>query len=440
MKNYFHSVTLDSRKCKGCTNCIKGCPTEAIRVRDGKAKIIAERCIDCGECIRVCPYHAKVAMTDPLEAIYQFKYKIALPAPALYGQFKNLTNINKVLYGLRMIGFDDIFEVARGADVVSYFIREKLKEERDKKPLISSACPAIVRLIQVRFPELIDNIITLESPMEIAARIAKEQFCSLNRVASEEVGTFFITPCAAKMTSIKNPIGIKKSAVDGAVSILEIYGLLVNEIRKPDNSHLLQEATAYGVGWANSGGESTAIGCENYLAVDGIHNVIHVLEEIENNKLSDLEFFEGLACTGGCVGGPLVFENGYVAKKRIQKLTERLSKENVTGEEAEAYTSSFSPYFTEKIPSKPVMKLDEDIAVAIRKMEMMERIYKDLPGLDCGSCGSPSCRTLAEDIVRGQAVEMDCIFKLREKVKYLAQQMIDFSNNIPTVRDGRKDE
>jgi Na+-translocating ferredoxin:NAD+ oxidoreductase RNF subunit RnfB len=120
-------------------------------------------------------------------------------------------------------------------------------------------------------------------------------------------------------------------------------------------------------------------------------------------------------------------------------LIERLSKKNITNKEAEAYTSKFSPYFTERIPSKPVMKLDEDIAVAIRKMEMMERIYKDLPGLDCGSCGSPSCRTLAEDIVRGQAVEMDCIFKLREKVKYLAQQMIDFSNNIPTVSDGRKE-
>ena len=87
MESYQHSVALDREKCKGCTNCLKRCPTEAIRVRGGRAHIIDERCIDCGECIRVCYYHAKFAQTDPLSSLDQFKYKIALPAPSLYGQF-----------------------------------------------------------------------------------------------------------------------------------------------------------------------------------------------------------------------------------------------------------------------------------------------------------------------------------------------------------------
>ena len=85
MEGYFHSVRLDREKCRGCTNCIKRCPTDAIRVQKGKAKIMDMRCIDCGECIRVCPYHAKVAYTDNLANINTYKYKIALPAPALYG-------------------------------------------------------------------------------------------------------------------------------------------------------------------------------------------------------------------------------------------------------------------------------------------------------------------------------------------------------------------
>ena len=87
----FHSVRLDPEKCKGCTNCIKRCPTEAIRVHDGKATIIEERCIDCGECIRACPNHAKFAVTDELDKLAAYKYNIALPAPSFFGQFKTGT-------------------------------------------------------------------------------------------------------------------------------------------------------------------------------------------------------------------------------------------------------------------------------------------------------------------------------------------------------------
>ena len=112
MDTVFHSVSLDKQKCLGCMNCIKRCPTQAIRVRHGKATIISERCIDCGECIRICPHHAKTAKSDPIEDIQKFKYKIALPAPSLYGQFNNLDDINYILTALTELGFDKVFEVA----------------------------------------------------------------------------------------------------------------------------------------------------------------------------------------------------------------------------------------------------------------------------------------------------------------------------------------
>jgi len=158
MSPYFHSVTLDEVKCKGCTNCIKRCPTEAIRVRKSKARIINERCIDCGECIRVCPYHAKKAITDPIGLINDYKYKVAIPAPSLYGQLKSAPSRDHILTALKMCGFDDVFEVARAAEIITSETKKILAQQRFEKPLISSACPAVVRLIQVRFPNLIDNI------------------------------------------------------------------------------------------------------------------------------------------------------------------------------------------------------------------------------------------------------------------------------------------
>jgi len=425
MNTYFHSVRLDRDKCKGCTNCIKHCPTEAIRVCNGKAQIIPERCIDCGECIRICPYHAKIAYTDPFSDIGRFKYKIALPAPTLYGQFKNLSSIGRVVMGLRLMGFDDVYEVARGADIVSCAIRERLAC-KDNLPVISSACPAIVRLIQVRFPNLINNIIDLKSPMEVAAIAAKREFAQKHGVNESDIGAFFITPCPAKVTSIKNPDGIEKSRVDGAFSVIDIYGLLASQLKKPGVVTIEgPTASVYGVGWANSGGEAIAAGIQNYLAVDGIVNVIKVLEEIENMKLSDLQFFEGLACPGGCVGGPLTFENPFVARARIRALSSKIKNAEPSCEYARPYIDDGSVLLSQPIEARPVMKIDGDMLTAMRKLEQIEEITARLPGLDCGSCGSPSCRAMAEDIVRGDAKEIDCIFKLRDKVTSLAEQMVE---------------
>ena len=129
MSKYKHSVTLDVSKCKGCTNCIKRCPTEAIRVREGHAIIIEDRCIDCGECIRMCPYQAKKATYDKFEYFEGYKYKIALPAPALYGQFDDLDDVDYILTALIECGFDAVFEVSRAAEIITEYTRKYMKRD-----------------------------------------------------------------------------------------------------------------------------------------------------------------------------------------------------------------------------------------------------------------------------------------------------------------------
>ena len=429
----FHSVRLDKEKCKACTNCLRRCPTEAIRVRGGRAHIIDERCIDCGECIRVCEYHAKYAQTDPLASINRFKYKIALPAPSLYGQFKQLISPSQVLEGLLRIGFDALTLAlkqaeAEGADIVTRAIRERMRNfDRDDYPIISSACPAIVRLIRVRFPDLIPHIIDIRQPMEVAAMVARREFCRKHDVPPEEVGCFFITPCAAKMTAIRNPIGHETSAVDGAISMMEIYGLLSSQLKKIPVDTGLAKATSYGVGWANSGGEAAAVCPEHSMSVDGIENVIRVLEEIENDKLPDLVFFEGAACTGGCVGGPLTFENNYIARGAVRTLMRGCDIRHPDEKVEVSYLNKYPLMLDKRITANKAMRLDDDIVEAMRKIEQMEEIASRLPGYDCGSCGSPTCKTFAEDIVRGFATEMDCIHILKERLKVMAQQMVELA-------------
>lgn len=432
MKTYFHSVTLDEEKCKGCTNCIKRCPTEAIRVRKSKARIIDERCIDCGECIRICPQHAKKAISDPFSIINNFKYKVAIPAPTLYGQFKIADSRNRLLTALKNIGFDDVFEVARAAEYVSDATRKLIALDSTQKPMISSACPAVVKLIQVRFPNLINNIVKLESPMEVAAKIVKKE-ARAKGIPEKDIGVFFITPCAAKVTSVKAPYENDKSNVDGVISIKDIYMKMLNELGKLNSIEELEQSGFEGIRWANSGGESQALNSDRYLAVDGIHNVIKILDEIENDHIEDIDFIEALACTGGCLGGPLTVENVYVAKTRLKKLIDAAKADSSKFKSgAESYDSLI---WTGSVNHKPVMKLDEDFEKAMKKLENLESILKGMPGLDCGACGAPSCRALCEDIVRGNANETDCIFKLRDKVRELAAQMVELEGKMPPVLD-----
>ena len=403
----FHSVRLDSDKCQGCTNCIKRCPTQAIRVRNKKAYIISDRCIDCGECIRVCPHHAKYAVSEHFNEIVNYKYRIALPAPALYGQFNNLENVDYVLTGLKKMGFDDVVEVSKGAELISSATR--MMDKDLKKPVISSACPAVVRLIRTRFPNLIGNLIPIVAPINMAAKIAREKAKKETGLSDEDIGVFFISPCPAKRTAIKAPICLDGSGINGAFAMKDIYPILFQTMDKltPEEIEPLNDSGIIGVGWASSGGEAAGLLKDRYLAADGIENVINVLEELEDEKLNDLDFIELNCCTGGCVGGVLTVENPYVAKARIQRLRRFMPVScNNLPEEYDVSELSWSKELT---PS-PAMKLADNVIKAMKMMTRLREIEASLPGLDCGICGAPSCRALADDIVRGYATEDYCIF------------------------------
>jgi len=401
LNTYKHSVVLDVAKCTGCTSCARHCPTEAIRIIDGRAQINTDRCIDCGECIRICPQKAKKAMSSKFEHYLHYKWKIALPAPSLFGQFDGLDDVDTVLQGLLDIGFDDVYEVSKAAELVSSYTRIYLKTEGIKKPVISSACPVISRLISLRFPYLKENLLPILPPMEIAAIQAKAKAKREHpELKDEEIGTFFISPCAAKVSYIRNGWGEYKSNVDVVVSMSDIYFMLIGVMKRDSIPTVSSESGMIGVGWASSGGESSSILNDSYLAADGIKNCNNVLDSIENGNIPQVEFVELNACIGGCVGGVMTIENPFIAKTRLQTVRRYMPvcKNFLPADKnfiPDDYINDTSPDYT------PISRLSENMAESMRMMSKIQKLRSELPGIDCAACGSPTCRAFAEDNVRG---------------------------------------
>lgn len=428
---YKHSVSLDVSKCKGCTTCLKRCPTEAIRIREGHAVINSARCIDCGECIRVCQYKAKKANHDELSIIKNFKYTVALPAPSLYGQFDNLDNIDYVLQGLLDIGFNDVFEVACAAELVSAYTRLYIKRSNIKKPVISSACPVISRIISMNYPYLCDHIMPILPPVDIAAYLAREKVHREHpEIKDKDIGIVFISPCPAKVSYVKNNFAGDRNYIDATVSVRDVYFALLDVMNKRKNSDKeppsITETGMIGIGWASTGGEATAIFNEHYLAADGIENCIRVLDQIDNSDITNLDFVELNACDGGCVGGAMTIANPYIAQARLQSLKHYLPVS------PNRPASEWIPdiFFNENtVKYNPYNLLSDDRQTAMQMMNRIEEINETLPKIDCGCCGAPTCMAFAEDIVKGDTTPDECTVIMRQLYhEYIEKRC---SSNLP---------
>ena len=414
-----HSVIVEYKRCRGCTTCIKSCPTEAIRVRRGKAAILADRCIDCGACMQECPHHAIRAVPDRFEVLNKYEYRVALPDPALYGQFQNLDDVDIVLNGLLKVGFDGVYEVAKAAEYLSDVARQKiLSNEATVTPRISSACPTVIRLICMRFPKLIPNIKNSIAPMELAAILARKEAEEKTGLPPEKIGVFGIVPCPARVTAAHTPVNLQKPVLDGAFAIRDVYLKLLTPMKELEEIQPMSSAGLMGMGWSYCGGESAARLDQRYLAVDGIENVIRMLEEIEDGRLPEADFIELNACVEGCVGGCLTVENPFGAHMRMKKLMKGMPVSRNRFSDLEVPLEVL--YSDKKLEYDPVLLLDTDRMAAMEKMMKIDQLEEQLPGLHCGSCGAPSCHAFAEDVVLGRASEEDCIFKMRERMQYMA--------------------
>ncbi|MFC1683116.1 [Fe-Fe] hydrogenase large subunit C-terminal domain-containing protein [Candidatus Zixiibacteriota bacterium] len=413
------SLRIVPERCDGRMGCLRVCPTEAIRIRKGKARILVDRCIGCGECITVCTNGAIVPLTDSFTDFSKFDSVIAIPSPVLYGQFSRDILPSSILEGLKRIGFDDVADVARACESVSMAMEEFWAEYDGPKPVISAFCPTVVRLVQVRFTDLSGLLLPIESPMEIAAREAKRKKSKELGIDQSRIGAIYVTPCPAKMVAIRRHPRKKRSYLDGAISIADIYGPLLSamsDIEPARKDQEMEKLGGVGLGWPILGGVTATHESKSCLAVSGLSEVIRIFEEIENGKLRDLEVIECRTCPAGCIGGSLTVDNPYVVRSKIIKLLEIFGAEP-RQDKAQIKKLYREKYFSleEGLILRPVRPLDEDVSRAIQLMKQKQKIYDSLPKIDCGACGSPNCMAFAEDMVRGEVEITDCILKLLEE-------------------------
>lgn len=417
---FFHALTIDEDSCIGCSHCMKACPTEALRVRDGKAKLQPDRCIDCGNCFKVCPTKSIYIKQDDFDNIFNYACRVALVPSVFMGQFPNDISVSRIYQILKEIGFTYIIETEATVPIYTEAKNLYAAEHPDIRPLISTYCPAIVRLIQVKFPGLTENLIPLRAPIDLTAmyirrKLEKEDW------NPEDIGIFYITPCAAKIAAVKCPVGEDKSLVDGVINMDSLYNRVFKRIKEQGKGFKEQklpvsQLSADGVLTALTNGERRLSNAKHSYSIDEIHNVIEFLEKVENDEVENVDFLELRACDQSCPGGILTCDNRFMMCERIFARARKIAERERNGEQTKDHEVEAERNFLARnvklgeIHPRSMLVLDENINMALLKMQQINVLRAKLPQKDCGVCGAPTCDALARDVVMGEAQLSDCIF------------------------------
>jgi anti-sigma regulatory factor (Ser/Thr protein kinase)/Na+-translocating ferredoxin:NAD+ oxidoreductase RNF subunit RnfB len=421
------SLYASADRCRDCRACLAACPTQALRVRNGRPMVLEHLCIECAQCIGACTSGA-LTIRDVLPAIDDVKDRadaaLVVP-PALLAGFGPDYPPARVLAAASHLGFvgartvSPFEEAVRGATGA--------KEPTAKSPVILPTCPAIVNLVELKFPSLVGYLAPIASPWEMVEtgsageRLVCVVSCPGQRSvlslgeslrgeaaqgeaaqgepACETAPIECLLPEALRGPLMKELTGVSSGAVSAA-------GSPAGEERRGPEVAAVAAATG-GVS-AEDMPERSGLDDEGLLVVSGIRHVMAVLEEIEDGLLEDVTAVEAYACEGGCFGSPMLFEDHHVAQRRWTR-----GRAAAIALDGAAPGADLSPQTAEgahperahrrTYAARPGIRLDPDMGKAIQKFGRMQTLTSSLPGRDCGACGAPTCAALAEDIVMERA-------------------------------------
>ncbi len=360
------SLGVVAERCKECRHCLVACPTAAIRVRDARPDVLDHLCIDCTACIAACAPHA-LTMTDAPGALAGGD--VLVVPPALLAGFGEHP-VGAVVEELRGLGYDEVVSVHRYEDELRRAVIELSATSDAPAPLISPVCPAVMNLVEVRFPSLLDHLVPLASPWEAAQQ------------ALDGRAATFAVSCPSQRTALlaQRPTAQRDAVTAAAVREAVLPRLAARVHRAP------------GAGAAPPQG----CGADDLLVVTGVTHVLAVLEALEDDRLPGVSAVEPYICDGGCFGSPLLGEDACVSAWRWSAVGGDAPGDGGTRGRPRPFRA------------RPGIRLDADMAVAIRKLTQLDAETQALPGRDCGVCGAPTCAALAEDIVMERARRALC--------------------------------
>ena len=426
-KTFYHALKVDTEVCFGCTHCMIKCPTGAIRIVNGRAEIRDNWCVDCGECMRACPVDAIYVEQDDFDKIFGFKHRVVLLPSVFIGQFSKYITEEEIFSVLYELGFTHIFQVEQSVPVVLQQM-QAMSDNKPDKPHISSFCPAIVRLIQVKFPSLVDQILNIKPPIDATALYYKSLLIGQG-LSQTDIGLFYVTPCAAKIAAVKAPVGEDRSVIDGVINMDFLYNKVYHIFKQkpdPNRGKDLKIPTLNGSSmlWSLTNGEANHMR-GRCLAIDEIHNVIEFLERMETtDEIQNVDFLELRACDQSCAGGVLLTGNRFLSVERLKKRAQNaFDKSIVFDQEHQSQLEILKQNLEiEEIQPRMIRPYGNDMGEALKKMQQVRNMMCYLPGIDCGACGAPNCQALAEDIARREAQLSNCVFlqRMMEKNRKLS--------------------
>lgn len=400
-------LTLKKSNCKNCYKCIRNCPVKSIRFSGNQAYIIGNECIMCGHCFVVCPQDAKqiVDETEKVKVLLQGSDPVIISlAPSFIANYDGV-GIESMRAAVKKLGFYDAEETAVGATIVKNEY-ERMIKEGDRDIIISSCCHSVNLLIQKYFPSELQYLADVLSPMQAHCRDIKKRYPNAK--------TVFVGPCVAKKDEAQYYEGI----VDAVLTFDELTDWFKAEGVEPEKGVNRDENTRARF-FPTTGGILKTMDLSSsdytYYAIDGTENCIAALKDIENGNVHKC-FIEMSACTGSCVGGPVMEKFHRSPVKDYIAVNEFAGKKDFVVDQPDE--ESLRKEFT-VIARKSAMPSETEINDILRQMGKV----RPSDELNCGSCGYNTCREKAVAIYQGKAEISMCLPYLKDKAE-------SFSDNI----------